>query len=61
VNNAAIRTLAATWRVHGDAAVSIHRLHGIGPSHDIIEPEHNLATVQRSYPDLLALLDRTRP
>jgi len=58
VNNAAIRRLAAAWHAGGATGVRVHRLHGIGPSHDIIEPEHNFPTVVRSYPDLLALLDR---
>jgi len=58
VNNAAIRHLAAAWRSSGATNVRLHRLRGIGPSHDIIEPEGNLRTIMRSYPGLLALLDR---
>ena len=57
VNNAAIRRLAAAWRATGAANVRVHTLHGIGPSHDIIEVEHNPAVVARSYGALLALLD----
>jgi pimeloyl-ACP methyl ester carboxylesterase len=37
VNNAAVQRLAARWRaVH--APVAVHRLDGLPPSHDIIEP-----------------------
>jgi len=57
VNNAAIRRLAAAWRASGAANVRVHTLLGIGPSHDIIEAEHNAAVVGRSYGALLALLD----
>jgi hypothetical protein len=60
VNNAAIRQLAERWRANGATNVAVHRLRGVGPSHDIIEPEHNRAVVMRSYPALLALLDADR-
>ena len=57
VNNGAIRRLAAAWRAHGSTDVTLHRLSGVGPSHDIIEFEARRATIERSYPALLALLD----
>jgi len=37
VNNRAVRRLADRWRA-GSAPVAIHRLEGLPPSHDIIEP-----------------------
>ena len=37
VNNRAVTRLAARWRASG-AAVTLHRLRGLPPSHDIIEP-----------------------
>jgi carboxylesterase len=37
VNNRAVRRLAARWRRSG-AAVAVHQLDGLPPSHDIIEP-----------------------
>jgi carboxylesterase len=61
VNNRAIRRLARTWRAHDAPRVETHTLRGLGPSHDIIEPEGNRATIERSYPGLLALLDAPLP
>jgi len=57
VNNAAIRHLAAAWGRSGATNVRLHRLSGVGPSHDVIEHENNDPTVKRSYPTLLMLLD----
>jgi carboxylesterase len=56
VNNAAIRQLAAAWHAAGTAHMRLHRLTGVGPSHDIIEPENNRTSIAHSYPDLLKLL-----
>jgi carboxylesterase len=56
VNNRAIRKLQASWRAHG---VDVHRivLHGLPPSHDIIEPLRAPALADRVYPQLLEVID----
>ena len=38
VSNRAVRRLAARWRRTSAAAVTVHLLEGLPPSHDIIEP-----------------------
>ena len=57
VNNGAIDDLVARWRAAGGANVRVHRLIGLGPSHDIIEPERRRAPAARFLPHLHALLD----
>jgi pimeloyl-ACP methyl ester carboxylesterase len=57
VNNRAIDDVVALWRAAGGANVRIHRLVGLGLSHDVIEPERRRAPAARFLPLLHALLD----
>jgi len=61
VNNGAIDDLLARWRAAGGAGVHVHRLVGLGASHDIIEPERTRAPAARFLPHLHALLDASPP
>ncbi|HEX3467690.1 MAG TPA: alpha/beta hydrolase [Candidatus Elarobacter sp.] len=61
VNNRTIDDLLARWRAAGGAAVRVHRLIGLGPSHDIVEPERKRAPALRFLPQLHALLDAPPP
>ena len=58
VNNAAARRLAAAWSAHRGGANVLHRLQGLPPSHDIIEPLRSPAIVSRVYPQLFDLVER---
>jgi len=57
VNNKAIDDLVALWRAAGGEHVRIHQLVGLGPSHDVVEPERRRAPAARFLPLLHALLD----
>ncbi|GAC1491335.1 MAG: hypothetical protein NVS1B2_02610 [Vulcanimicrobiaceae bacterium] len=57
VSNAAARDLARRWQAHRTSIV-LHRLRGLPPSHDIIEPEHASGFAGRIYPTLVNLVDR---
>lgn len=57
VNNRAIDDLVERWRAIGGERVRVHRLVGLGPSHDVIEPERKRAPALRFLPHLHALLD----
>jgi pimeloyl-ACP methyl ester carboxylesterase len=57
VSNAAIDDLVARWRAAGGAGVRVHRLVGLGRSHDIVEPERRGAPALRFLPFLHAILD----
>lgn len=61
VNNRAIDDLLARWRSTGGAAVHVHRLLGLGPSHDVVEPERKRSPAARFLPRLHALLDAPPP
>jgi alpha-beta hydrolase superfamily lysophospholipase len=61
VNNRAIDDLVLRWRAAGGARVRVHRLVGLGPSHDVIEPERPRAPALRFLPHLHALLDAPPP
>lgn len=61
VNNRAIDDLLARWRAAGGASVRVHRLVGLGRSHDIVEPERKRAPAARFLPHLHALLDGSPP
>jgi pimeloyl-ACP methyl ester carboxylesterase len=61
VNNRAIDDLLARWRAAGGASVRVHRLVGLGRSHDIVEPERKRAPAARFLPHLHALLDASPP
>jgi pimeloyl-ACP methyl ester carboxylesterase len=57
VNNHAIDELVASWRAVGGERVRLHRLQGLGFSHDVIEPERRNAPAARFLPMLHAILD----
>ncbi len=61
VNNAAIDELIRLWRAVGGASVRVHALTGIGPSHDLVEPERTDTPAARFLPALHALLDAPPP
>jgi pimeloyl-ACP methyl ester carboxylesterase len=61
VSNPAIDDLVSRWRAAGGAGVRVHRLVGLGPSHDLIEPERKRAAALRFLPHLHALLDAPPP
>lgn len=61
VSNRAIDDLVVRWRAAGGAGVRVHRLVGLGPSHDVIEPERPRAAALRFLPHLHALLDASPP
>ena len=61
VNNRAIDDLVALWRAVGGANVRLHRLVGLRPSHDIVEPERRQAPAARFLPMLHAILDDQPP
>jgi carboxylesterase len=61
VNNHAIDDLVARWRAVGGAHVKVHRLVGLGLSHDVIEPERRRAPALRFLPLLHRLLDEEPP
>ena len=61
VNNAVIDELIALWRAVGGAAVRVHALTGLGPSHDVVEPELHGSPALRFLPALHALLDAPPP
>jgi len=54
VNNRTALRLAAAWRAAG-ASVGVHRLRGLGRSHDIIEPERAVALLAQTV--LLDIID----
>lgn len=57
VNNRAIDDVVALWRAVGGSAVRLHALVGLGPSHDIVEPERRGSPALRFLPALHELLD----
>ncbi len=61
VNNGAIDDLVERWRAVGGANVRVHSLVGLGPSHDIVEPERTRSPALRFLPALHALLDAPPP
>ncbi len=61
VNNRAIDDLIERWRAVGGERVRVHRLVGLGYSHDVIEPERRHAPALRFLPHLHALLDAPPP
>lgn len=56
VNNRAIRALVRRWRESG-ATIDRRELRRMPPSHDIIEPERNVALADRVYPAILEAID----
>jgi pimeloyl-ACP methyl ester carboxylesterase len=57
VNNRTIDELVRVWRAVGGENVRVHRLVGLGPSHDVIEPERRHAPAARFLPLLHRVLD----
>ncbi len=57
VNNHAIDDLVERWRAVGGDRVRVHRVVGLGFSHDIVEPERAHSPAARFLPLLHALLD----
>jgi dienelactone hydrolase len=60
VNNAAARDLAGAWNAHDATAVELHRITGLPPSHDVIEPLRPGALARRAYRTLLPILHDRR-
>jgi len=58
VSNAAARELARRWSIRRPGSIVLHRLRGLPPSHDIIEPLRSHALAARIYPTLVRLVDR---
>jgi alpha-beta hydrolase superfamily lysophospholipase len=59
VNNRAIARLAKMWKAADAPCVELAHITGLGWSHDIIEPLGPWANVEKSYPVLHTLLERT--
>jgi len=57
VSNSAARDLARSWTA-ATGAIVLHQLHGLPPSHDIIEPLRSARLAARVYPTLVGLVDR---
>jgi pimeloyl-ACP methyl ester carboxylesterase len=57
VRNRSTRRLAVSWEAHQTARIAIHRLRGLPPSHDVIEPLRAPKIVARIYPELIDLAD----
>jgi len=60
VSNAAARAVAAAWRAHGADGVAVHRITGLPPSHDVIEPLRHGALARRALRTLLPILHSAR-
>jgi alpha-beta hydrolase superfamily lysophospholipase len=58
VRNRSTRRLAALWKAHAATRITLHRLRGLPPSHDVIEPLRVPKIVERIYPTLIELADR---
>jgi dienelactone hydrolase len=58
VSNRSIVRLAKVWSRYEGVDVTTHHLHGLPPSHDIIEPLREPKIVARIYPELVDLVDR---
>ncbi len=58
VNNPEARRLAALWSARKGNRIVLHRLRGLPPSHDIIEPLRSPEVVERVYPQLVDFVDR---
>jgi len=57
VRNRSTERLAASWKAHGTAHITMHHLRGLPPSHDVIEPLRVPKIVERIYPVLIELAD----
>jgi pimeloyl-ACP methyl ester carboxylesterase len=56
VNNRAIARLAGAWRAHADRRIMVHRLRGLPPSHDIVEPRRRRPLAASVYPALFEII-----
>ncbi|HTD35528.1 MAG TPA: alpha/beta fold hydrolase [Candidatus Elarobacter sp.] len=57
VSNAAARAIAGAWRAHGTGTeIALHRITGLPPSHDVIEPLREGTLARRAYRTLLPIL-----
>lgn len=61
VNNAAAHDLADAWSAHAAGSVSVQRISGLPPSHDVIEPLRPGTLARRAYRTLLPILHDSRP
>jgi alpha-beta hydrolase superfamily lysophospholipase len=57
-NNWAAQELAALWSAHEGGRIVLHRLSGLPPSHDIIEPLRSPQIARSVYAALLDLVER---
>jgi alpha-beta hydrolase superfamily lysophospholipase len=58
VSNLEARRLAALWSARKENRIVLHRLRGLPPSHDIIEPLRSPAVARRVAAALLRLVER---
>jgi hypothetical protein len=58
VSNLEARRLAALWSARKENRIVLHRLRGLPPSHDIIEPLRSPAVARRVASALLGLVER---
>jgi carboxylesterase len=56
VNNAAAHDLADAWSAHAAGSISLRRITGLPPSHDVIEPLRPGTLARRAYRTLLPIL-----
>lgn len=57
VSNAAARALVQRWRAHDiGPRIAVHRITGLPPSHDVIEPLRGDALARRAYRTILPIL-----
>lgn len=61
ISNRTIDDLVRRWREAGATNVHVHRLTGLGPSHDIVEPDLRRGAARRFLPRLHGLLDADPP
>ncbi len=58
VNNRTAQLLSQRWKREGSERVRVHRLRGLPPSHDVIEPYRGFGS--RVYPTLVGLANGAR-
>jgi pimeloyl-ACP methyl ester carboxylesterase len=57
VHNGIAREIAAAWARHSCTTVRTHMIHGLPPSHDIIEPLRNGHLAERAFPQIKQLFE----
>jgi alpha-beta hydrolase superfamily lysophospholipase len=60
VSNRAVAELTRLWKADSARRVEQHCITGLGLSHDIIEPSGPRTSVEKSYPLIKALLERSK-